>query len=102
MYELVEDALFYDTEATGDQSLNPLLVADGERFSQFVVDEDVVNSTDVLFIGTGQCLEPSDTGILQTKTLLLYLLIRGKLLHSGQHLWNRKVPLCPLYPLSKC
>ena len=39
--------------------------------------------------------------ILHTKTLLLYLVIRGKLLHSDQHLWNRQVPLCPLYPLLK-
>jgi len=40
-------------------------------------------------------------GILQTKTLLLYLVIRGKLLHSDQHLWNRQVALCPFYPLLK-
>ena len=43
----------------------------------------------------------STVGIVQTKTLLLYLLIRGKLLHSDQHLWNEQVPLCPLYPLLK-
>ena len=40
-------------------------------------------------------------GILQTKTLLLYLMIRRKLLHSDQHLRNRQVPLCPLFPLLK-
>jgi hypothetical protein len=36
-----------------------------------------------------------------TKKLLLYLVIRGKLSYSGQHLWNRQVPLCPLHPLLK-
>ena len=41
------------------------------------------------------------SGIVQTKTLLLYLVVQGKLLHSGQHLWNRQVPLCQLYPLLK-
>ena len=42
---------------------------------------------------------PTESGVLEIKTLLLYLMIRGKLLHSDQHLWNRQVPLCPLYPL---
>ena len=28
-------------------------------------------------------------------------MIRGKFLHSDQHLWNGQVPLCPLYPLLK-
>ena len=54
MHDVVEDALFYDTEEASP-SRNPLLVLDGERFSQLVVDEDVVGSTDVMFIGTGKC-----------------------------------------------
>ncbi|XP_038071927.1 semaphorin-5B-like [Patiria miniata] len=45
-----ENKLHYET-AGGAQS-NPLLVIDGERFSQIVVDENVVNSIDVMFIGT--------------------------------------------------
>ncbi|XP_038072000.1 semaphorin-5B-like [Patiria miniata] len=45
-----ENKLHYETPG-GAQS-NPLLVIDGERFSQIVVDENVVNSIDVMFIGT--------------------------------------------------
>ena len=40
-------------------------------------------------------------GIVQTTTLLLYLVIQGKLLHSDHNLWNNQVPLCPLYPILK-
>ena len=36
------------------------------------------------------------------KTLLLYLVIRGKLLHRDHHLWNGLVPLCPSYHWKHC
>ncbi|XP_038074135.1 semaphorin-5B-like [Patiria miniata] len=51
LYTADANNLHYENPITSTPS-NPLLVIDGERFSQIVVDENVFSSTDVMFIGT--------------------------------------------------
>ncbi|XP_022110818.1 plexin-C1-like [Acanthaster planci] len=50
MFDTAANKLHY--ESPGGARSNPLLMIDGERFTQIVVDENVFNDIDVMFIGT--------------------------------------------------
>ncbi|XP_022102980.1 semaphorin-2A-like isoform X2 [Acanthaster planci] len=50
MFDTAANKLHY--ESPGGARSNPLLMIDGERFTQIVVDENVINDIDVMFIGT--------------------------------------------------
>ncbi|XP_022110813.1 semaphorin-5B-like isoform X1 [Acanthaster planci] len=50
MFDTAANKLHY--ESLGGARSNPLLMIDGERFTQIVVDENVTHNTDVMFIGT--------------------------------------------------
>ncbi|XP_022110791.1 uncharacterized protein LOC110990219 [Acanthaster planci] len=51
MYDTAANKLHY--ESPGSARSNPLLMIDGERFTQIVVDDNVINDTDVMFSSIG-------------------------------------------------